>query len=151
MSFWTYVNAVVYVKKDENLDEIKSVFGKEYDPYSEHINVLKMTDEEYDEYRKKQDELYEHYKAHKDEYLPCGSEGSLHIQVKNNPKCRDYNRIKIWGGLRDFTDSEGLVEWFKECVEKIGNPIVKAYIEANCSWGDDYIWSKNTYKWYVRD
>jgi len=59
--------------------------------------------------------------------LPMGSEGSLHYkfvfygQDSEDGTCHSVSRgsILIWGDLRDFDNSNEVVEWFKNLISKI--------------------------------
>lgn len=56
---------------------------------------------------------------HPDDYLPMGSEGSLHMSVWVNPDphCLAAYTVSIFGDLRDHHDPDEIVEWFKKKLE----------------------------------
>lgn len=108
MSTWTHVAGVVRIdmlrfpKKGEKDEEkiIKSMinyFGKELDFYD---TIAKW------------DDAYEH----PEHYLPFGSEGSLKMSVWVNPNTHSMAAItvSIFGDLRDYSDVDGIIKWFKK-------------------------------------
>ena len=52
---------------------------------------------------------------HPEQWMPSGSEGSLHYTVWENldlPYCVAYV-ISIFGDLQDYDDTDTVIEWFK--------------------------------------
>lgn len=54
-------------------------------------------------------------------YMPMGSERSLTkvIWVNPNSSCFDAYTISVFGDLRDHTDVEGVINWFKSVCNKL--------------------------------
>lgn len=103
MSIWSHVAAIVRVddlrfpgESEPNWDDI---FGKEC-LYGSPSEVW--------------DDAYEH----PEKYLPMGSEGTLKKSVWVNPNKSHMAAytVSIFGDLRDHTDVEGLINWFKDIV-----------------------------------
>lgn len=57
---------------------------------------------------------------HPEKYMPMGSEGSLQKSVRINPdkSCLDAYTVSIFGSLRDHTDVDRVIEWFKDICDK---------------------------------
>ena len=103
MSIWSHVAAIVRVddlrfpgESEPNWDDI---FGKEC-LFDMHPEVW--------------DDAYEH----PEKYLPMGSEGTLQKSVWVNPdkSCMAAYTVSIFGDLRDHTDVDGVINWFKDIV-----------------------------------
>ena len=64
--------------------------------------------------------VWEEYNEHPERFLPCGSEGSLQFSVLENPNKSHLARyvVTIWGDLRDYEESDRIIEWFKEKCSK---------------------------------
>lgn len=103
MSIWSHVAAIVRVDDLRGLGvdepDWDDIFGKEC--------LLESPSEVWDE----ADE-------HPERYLPMGSEGSLRKSVWVNPdqSSMDSYTVSIFGDLRDHTDVDGLINWFKDIV-----------------------------------
>lgn len=99
MSNWTHVAAVVRVDDiiviSGGLDFTKA-FGKEC-----------LFDSPMEEWKK--------YDEHPEEYLPMGSEGSLHMSVWRNPNESSMAAytVSIFGDLRDHDSVDEIIDWFK--------------------------------------
>ena len=63
-------------------------------------------------------------------YLPRGSEGSLHINIFRENKDLD---ISVFGDLRDYEDFDGIGDWFNKCCNSFG--IKQAYCQVIGSGG----------------
>jgi len=127
MSNWTHVAAIVRLDcirplydRDPNMDDL---FGKEclWDAPGE---------------------VRSDAEKHPENYLPTGSEGSLHKSVWINPNRQEIPAfvISIFGDLRDHDSSQEIIEWFKKKCEKamefhcfIRNAVITAENECNGS------------------
>jgi len=51
--------------------------------------------------------------------VPCGSEGSLHYEIKKtgNEHEVSWGVVYIWGDLRDYEDYRAIYEWIKKACE----------------------------------
>ena len=151
MSVWTRVECKNIVPRPVTEDELVSVFGKEFDdgeyPSWNEVSLGRMTEEEYDrklvEWEKRNEEAWADYKEHENQYLPTGSEGSL-----SYGKCRRAARktedgryvYTIGGSLRDWSDDEYIVKWFRDkflhwCNESDIDKDFKAYGLVTASMG----------------
>ena len=64
--------------------------------------------------------VWDDQEKHPEKYMPMGSEGSLQksIWVNPNTSCLDAYTVSIFGSLRDHTDVDGIIEWFKKVCNK---------------------------------
>lgn len=76
-----------------------------------------------------------------EEFLPCGSEGTLHKSVWINPHKSDMAAytVSIFGDLRDHDDPQAVVDWFKELCSDL--PVRGAVIEAVNDLNGSVTWS----------
>ena len=93
-------------------------------------------------------DVWRDYEDHPDDYLPMGSEGSLHKSVWINPDKGEMAAytVSIFGDLRDHDSTAEIIEWFKEkckSVLKYDCWIRNAVITAENEWGGTETW---TYK-----
>lgn len=53
-------------------------------------------------------------------YIPTGSEGSLEWSLWINPNINhmDAYTLTVFGDLRDYDNSESVIDWFKEVVKR---------------------------------
>lgn len=132
MSIWSDVAAIVRVNdflgfgEDEpNWDDI---FGKEC--------LFESSSEVWDD-------AYEH----PEKYLPMGSEGSLQKTVWVNPdqSRADAYTVSIFGSLRDHTDVDGLIGWFKDIVTN------KVWTRQASITIDNILYGPGTVTWVYRD
>ena len=120
MSNWTHVAAIFRVDnlgslcEQEPLDFDK-IFGKE---------CL---------YHSSQD-LWDEAEKHPEEFLPMGSEGSLHKSVWKNPdlSCMASYTISVFGDLRDHDSPDEIIEWFNKTCEKLW--IRQAVVTVDNEW-----------------
>lgn len=108
MSVWTSVAGIAridcvkcMISPAELLkDALKEHFGKEVHYHDDH-------------------DIWRDYDEHPEEFLPCGSEGSLRIDIWENsdPSHAAAFTVSIFGDLRDYEDDNGIIEWFKEKLE----------------------------------
>lgn len=109
MSVWTHVNSSFRIANSRNITdkEIYDNFGKviEYeDIYSiEDINSIT------------------------DKILPCGSEGSLDINILRDI---NYLTVSVFGDLRDYEDTNEIKDWFYSCCEAF--EIKQAFCQVEC-------------------
>ena len=151
MSIWTQVKCEVIVPRPVTEEELVSVFGKELDdgeyPSWSEVSMGRMTEQEYDkklvEWTKQNEKAWAEFKDHEDEYLPTGSEGSLHYGkcCRAARKTEDGRyRYTFGGGLRDYSDDEGIVKWFRRkflkwCVDSDIDTDFHAYGLVKASMG----------------
>lgn len=131
MSNWTHVAGIVRIdfirfeeiSEQEYLDAIDEIFGKEYD---------------YDSPR----ELWEEAGEHPEEFLPAGSEGSLHKSMWLNPdkSCMAAMTVSIFGDLRDHDSPGEIIEWFKGKCENEDLMIRNAVITVENEWNGTRTW-----------
>lgn len=59
-------------------------------------------------------------------YLPMGSEGSLQKSVWVNPKTNSLAAytVTIFGDLRDYSNPDGIIEWFKNKCKEINKKYI---------------------------
>ena len=105
MSDWVHVAAVIRIDSwrmndEDEAEEVRNYFGKEclwgggaWDDYHEHPL----------------------------DYLPMGSEGTLHISSWTNPNINfiPAYTITIFGDLRDRSSGQAIIDWFKDKVKKL--------------------------------
>lgn len=101
------------------------------------------------------------YDQHPEKYLPCGSEGSLHMSIweNSNASCVAAYTVSIFGDLRDHDSAMEIIKWFRhkalliDCVSfGVRNACVTArneyYGTENWTYDDncthDFINSDNT-------
>lgn len=101
MSNWTHVAGVVRVDAIRELDgmsadKIRDILGKEV-----HFDSKTA--------------VWDDYYKHPEEYLPCGSEGSLHMSIWENPNTSQIPAyvVSIFGDLRDHDSAMEIVKWFR--------------------------------------
>lgn len=117
MSIWTHVSAVFRVDGFQCFEgyvppDWDAVFGKEClfeSPKSVWDDLLERPEE----------------------YLPCGSEGTLEKSVWVNPdkSCSAAYTVSVFGDLRDWSDSRKIVDWFSDCCLNRGLFIRNAVID----------------------
>lgn len=112
MSIWTHVAAVVRIDdfQTPNGTNYKDYFGKEIH-FGDGV------------------EAWNDYHKHPEDYLPCGSEGSLSSSIWVNPHTNhlDAYTVTIFGDLRDYSATEEILEWFKEklkCIPMIRQAVI---------------------------
>ena len=107
MSNWTHVLGAL------RIDDIRGLT----DMSAETIRAIMGKELQYDDPKEKWDDACDH----PEEYLPIGSEGSLHLEVWENPdvhKMTAYT-VTVFGDLRDHDSAEEIIDWFMEKVAKI--------------------------------
>lgn len=106
MSCWLHVAGVM------RIDSIR--VGDDYqDPdFDEIIGKECYYDDE---------EIWDDQEKHPEKYLPMGSEGSLTKSVWINPdkSCCDAYTVTIFGDLRDESNAEKIITWFKEKCKQV--------------------------------
>lgn len=129
MGMWTHCEgAMCIIGTDEELKTVDILIGKE-------LNYNSSREE------------WEYAFEHRDEYMPLGSEGSIHLRKTRKRKpvkslYSDEQRFKKYyvfeGNLRDVMDTSGVVHWFSELLYKIQHfpysqvVVVDARFEADC-------------------
>lgn len=98
MSNWTHVAGIIRVDcfGDNLVDKINDIIGKEI-----HFNSSRDEWKDFDK--------------NPDNYLPCGSEGSLHMELWKNPNksaVAAYT-VSIFGDLRDHDSAIDIIKWFR--------------------------------------
>ena len=116
MSIWTHVAGVIRIDgldEDFNWDEL---LGKEVG-YNDSYDV------------------WEDAGSHPNEYMPCGSEGSLEKSIWKNPDehCLAAYTVSVFGDLRDYDDLDAIVKWFEQVCKKLW--VRNAVLTAECENG----------------
>ena len=129
MSVWTHVQCEVRLPERVTMEELQKVFGKEMDLhwvscgdyYRKTPDGFVFNEELYDKDNEEADKHNEkewaEYEAHKDEYLPCGSEGTLRYEHcrRSVRKTEDGKySYKFGGSLRDRGCEDEIVKWFRD-------------------------------------
>lgn len=109
MSSWIHVSGVF------NIDGVE---GNELDDdltFSDLIDKKLGKELRYEDDYDKWDYAFKH----KNEFLPLGSEGSLHKSIWENPDKDSLNMavITVFGNLRDCCDVDEYIGWFKKKCE----------------------------------
>lgn len=80
-------------------------------------------------------------KYNKDDYLPMGSEGSLRKTVWVNPHKNhaDQYTVSIFGDLRNVTDGQWIIDWFKDKLSKMF--VRQATITVDSAYGGVTTWT----------
>lgn len=98
MSNWTHVAGIIRVDNFGNnlVDKINDIIGKEI-----HFNSSRNEWKDFDK--------------NPDNYLPCGSEGSLHATIWENPNKSSVAAytVSIFGDLRDHDSATDIIKWFR--------------------------------------
>jgi len=99
MSQWSHINGSIRVDGLGGLIP-KPLFG----------DLFKTVD--YDDPEEKWDECN----------VPCGSEGSVQINIwqNPNPSCMAQYTINVFGDLRNYSDVQEVANWFEKIVKKSG-------------------------------
>lgn len=97
MSNWTHVAAIFRVDslcRDYNFTEM---FGKELNWYDSMDKWIEAEE-------------------HPEQFLPLGSEGSLNMDVWENPdsSCLAAYTVSVFGDLRDHDSIDEIINWFNE-------------------------------------
>ena len=149
MSLWTYFGGFVVTK--EPIPE--NYFGKELEEI-ETPDYYYAKDHGVEEYHKRRKEIseynlkeWEKLLNNPSEYLPYGSEGTLHYKRYNeilNYTFLGEKRVgyvtKIGGSLRDYSESQFLCDWFRDCVKDFKDKVVQAYVSAESDLSGNYLW-----------
>ena len=127
MSNWTHVAGVVRIddlRFDDETPDFDEMFGKE----------LSYDSGDYDDYDK-----------HPEQYMPCGSEGTLEKSVWINPKtnCLAAYTISIFGDFRDHDDTHSIVKWFSDKLNEISEDYIirQATITVENEWCGTESWT----------
>lgn len=105
MSNWSHVAGIIRIDTIRGLSpdlDIEELIGKECrfdDPMKTWIDM----------------------ESNPDKYLPMGSEGSLHMDVWDNPDHSSISAytVSIFGDLRDHDSAQSIVDWFKSKCKEI--------------------------------
>ena len=97
MSYWTTVKGTIRVKKVGILPDFDKIVGKEC------VWGSPM-------------EFWDDLDKNPDDYMPCGSEGTLRKFVRMNG---DEYIITIRGDLRDFYNHDAIKSWFDGVCDKL--------------------------------
>lgn len=124
MSSWIHVSGVF------NIDGVE---GNELDDdltFSDLIDKKLGKELRYEDDYDKWDYAFKH----KNEFLPLGSEGSLHKSIWKNPDKDSLNMavITVFGNLRDCYNVDEYIEWFKKKCEQFY--IRQAVITVTNGW-----------------
>ena len=141
MGIWSHVECVIKVDSREAIDDFTKYFGKEIGTDNISYSSYENKDQYFADFEKlieKHKKEWEAYKEHPEEYLPIGSEGSLHLKsrlqtrVKNTLYPYRY-KVEIYGGLRDHYDGEAVIDHIKAGIKKLyknGHCCIKATIDV---------------------
>ncbi len=118
MSVWTHVAGIIRVDDNNKLDWDK-IIGKELnwgDPYEKWADCDKNPEE----------------------FMPCGSEGSLNKVIWENPdkSCLASYTVSVFGDLRDYGDLIEIEDWFCKVCSKLW--VRNAVITAECELGSRF-------------
>lgn len=85
------------------------------------------------------DYVWDDCENHPEEYLPCGSEGSLEMSVWEDPDIHSLAAytVTVFGDLRDYSDLKAIKKWFFDCCSKAN--IRQAVITAECENGKFFV------------
>ena len=77
-------------------------------------------------------------------FLPMGSEGSLHKIVWENPDKSHIQSymVTVFGDLRDHDEPDDIIKWFKEICSKLW--VRNAVIEVTNEWYGTKVYSYNS-------
>ena len=104
MSYWTTVNGTIRLKKVDGFPDFDKIVGKEC-IWGSPV------------------EFWNDLDKNPDDYMPCGSEGTLQKFITMNGG--EYIVI-ICGNLRDFYDHDAIKSWFDGVCNKL--PVKEASI-----------------------
>ena len=134
MSNWTHVAGVVRVDAIRGLDgmsadKIRDILGKEVHFDSETA-------------------VWDDYDKHPEEYLPCGSEGSLHMSIWENPNTSQIPAytVSIFGDLRDHDSAMEIVKWFRTktfVLDAVSCGVRNACVTADNEYNGNETWAYN--------
>ena len=150
MSLWTYFDAFVVTREPIPED----YFGKE-NKEKESPDYYYVKDHGLEEYRKLRREIHEYnlnewnkLLSNPSEYLPYGSEGTLHYKRRNailNYTFLKEKRVgyvtRVGGSLRDYSESQFLCDWFRDCIKDLKNKVIQAYVSAESDLSGNYLWT----------
>ena len=131
MSRWVHVAAVFRI---DALGEqsFEDVFGK-------GITLPDLDDPDYDYKAEAFDERMADQEKHPEDYMPCGSEGSLQYTIVPNVKnSMPHYEVMVVGNLRDFYDDVSIVEWFHRSCDRI-KWLRQAVIHIKPTHGEDLV------------
>lgn len=115
MSIWTYANIKFTVRKSMTVSDIEEYFG--FMDTWEHLYMFERRNDDIS--KSKSNEFL---------LLPCGSEGTLDILIKKTAKNKTV--FHILGGLRDYSNTENIVDWFNKIIAKDKNNDYNIIIKA---------------------
>ena len=95
-------------------------------------------------------EVWDEAFDHGERFMPMGSEGSLHMEVWENPDQShvDAYTVSIFGDLRDRDDPDDVIEWFYKVCDRIEEVfcVRNAVIEVQNEWNGTKTWSWCVYE-----
>lgn len=128
MSNWTHVAGIVRIDGfrmlDDDVPDFEEIFGKSIDYYGD----------------------WEDYHKHPEQYMPCGSEGSLQMSVWINPDKSHIcsYTVSIFGDLRNHDSCDEIIEWFKSKLKNLW--VRNAVITVENEW-----YGTKTYTYNYKD
>ncbi len=110
MSIWTHAAGVIRIDAFRIGDETNAQIKREL------TNLIGKELSFYDSDRKWNDR-----ERHPEKYLPCGSEGSLHLSIWINPNKSSLAAftVTIFGDLRDYDSANEIILWFQNKIKEI--------------------------------
>ena len=131
MSRWVHVAAVFRIDALGG-HGFEDVFGKE-------VLFPDFNDPDYEAKAEEFDKLMADQEEHPEDYMPCGSEGSLKYSVVVNVKnSLPAYEVMVVGDLRDFYDDVSIVEWFHRSCDRI-KWLRQAVIHIKPTHGEDLV------------
>ena len=132
MSVWTHVAGII------RIDDIR--FNNEIPDFDKIIGKECLFDSP--------TEVWDDMECRPEDYLPMGSEGSLEKSVWINPdkSCMSSYTVSIFGDLRDYENSENIIEWFKNKINEINEikGVRQAVIISETEGKEPLSWHYNT-------
>lgn len=134
MSAWVHVAGIVRIDMfrfpEEGENDEKEIIELMTNNFGKELSFYDKTDKWEDAYK------------HPEYYLPFGSEGSLKMSVWINPDIcyMAAVTVSIFGDLRDYTDVNKIIEWFKKKCNSKNIDVRNACITVNSDYDEPVVW-----------